>query len=277
MKTPEVHIARIGSCLRALSLHMIGVPETRVTDKAKLKIFREGERLEDITREQLVSKGHKITKGEETHKEIKINGHKIEIVGRPDIDWKEKKVIYPGEIKTLNGYRFKNVPSRFSDWTDKLKFKYGYQMGGYAWLRGVDRIPWVLKEKVRGNDNSLVRVIWIDRDELPSEEDILARLEIASAIFDGYEVLPEHLGDCSYCNYWNNELPWEKSDCAKKWGKEYLSKLENVDKPFNKKVVNLGKDLEDSRAELRLAEEKYLKYRMLFDLKYKLVNKKKKK
>lgn len=130
----NVRAGRIGNCTRALALHMFGVPDIETTGKEVKRIYKDGEAIEEEILDMLREDGYKIITGEVYVRKIRMGDYLVKISGTPDGMIQMKKDSFPIEIKSMNNWRFRKLPDRFSDWVDPLKEKYSFQMGTYVFV-----------------------------------------------------------------------------------------------------------------------------------------------
>lgn len=269
MKRKVVHVraGRIGNCNRALALHMLGVPDLQSTGKEQSKIYRDGEEIERQILKSLKKDGYKITTGEIYTRKVRVGNYIVKVHGTLDGMLNGKTSDKPMEIKSMNKYRFDHFPERFSDWEDKLKEKYSYQMGTYLFITEADYIYMIVGEKINGNVNR-IKIVKVLPSELKQPEEILARIEIGLKIFEGEEVLPENFSKCKYCSYWDTKEPWDKSPCAKKYVEGITKKKKKIDRPFLKGFRNLSKDIKEREEDLEILRQKMRRYALLTTRKY---------
>lgn len=263
----KCHVGRVGGCVRALALHMFGVPDIKVTDKATRKIYDAGDEIEEQVIQELKDEGYKVTHGNPYHKILQVGKHQVKLIGTPDIMLRLKKDEYPGEIKSMNYWRYRNVPDTFEKWNDKLKEKYSYQMGGYLYITGKPWIYWIIKEKSSKNDRE-PRIIRVFPQEVKSIQEIQARIEIAIKIFDGEEVLPDNFYNCNYCSVNDTTKNWYLSPCAGKHTEYFKKKRAIEDKPFIKRYKSILKDIKQRETDIELVKENSRKYENMLKIKY---------
>lgn len=260
MKLIQVRAGRIGGCNRALALHMFGVPEIDTTGKATQKIYRDGEAIEAEILNTLMLDGYEFTSGEVYKKRLKVDGFDVLFTGTPDAMLELKKGSYPVEIKSMNTWRFNRFPNDFSDWVDKLREKYSFQMASYVFITNSKCIYLIAGEKVKSQVNR-VKIIRVLPSQLKQPEEILERIKIGLGFHRGEEVLPEGFSNCNYCSYCDTKEPWVDSPCAQSYVKP-LAKIKKSDKEFLKVLKSKVKDLrqrEEDIFELRVRISRYSK------------------
>lgn len=242
-----VRAARVSQCLRALSFHIMKIPQPESNDPKILQIYAEGEEVEKQVIDELIEDGYDITPGTRYKKIIDVDGIDVKVTGTPDVTIHLKKN-YPGEIKSMNPWKFRKVPTgtdAFLFWEDRLKEKYGSQMSIYCWLMDSKYIFWIIKEKGKKGlgETKIVKVL---TDQLPDPEEMLyTRLRVALRVLDKEDIMPEKLVDCKWCNY-NNTNKWWESICATTFFHKSREKISKNDR----KIIRVVKDTKEDVHEL---------------------------
>lgn len=257
----EVHAARVGKCRRALAFHLLKYPKEKLKEGV-MEIFEEGERLEEVVLDELRESGHKVKRGKTLSRIIRVGDHQVKLIGNPDCFLFHEGEWIPGEVKTMNKYRYTRMAKNFKKWEDQLKIPYGFQMLSYIILYGSTKIAMILKEKVgKGRNEGKFNMLIVPIEDLPSKESLKERIKFAIGGVYGEEILPENFASCRYCNY--------NISCGKRMGKgsrkaslqeedwDFLSKLMKADEEINKLKEDL-QILEDQRNKIsKIASFKY--------------------
>lgn len=263
----KAHIGRIGGCPRALALHMFGVPDIEATDKATRKIYSDGEEIERHVIAELRDEGYKVTNGVPYHKVVEVDGVKVKLIGTPDAMLALKKD-YPAEIKSMNYWRFRNLPDKFSLWEDKLKDKYSYQMGGYLFITEKPWIYFICKEKKNKKLDGDLKILRVFPEELKTPEEILLKIKIALRIFKGEEVLPSNFYNCKYCSVNDSTKDWYESPCTKSYVDKKSKHKSQYDKPFIKQYKLLAKDIKEREEDIAELKKRKLQYERMLTIKF---------